>query len=279
MPYNPRLCFGLPIIGFTFAELACRTWDELREADSVGMSLGEESITDYLLLALKKKHASDITIKKFTKKQEAGCGADWEWWFTNGTSWAGLRIHVQAKKIDAASKSYLALDPTGAQIQKLISVSQKTGVYPLLCFYNFWRGYPTQKHCSKNWYVYGWPHLSKKFWGCALAPARAVRGGKSNKLSDILNISIPWMCVFCQSRPVPAQSGPGPSPLPDRVHSLIKDFEKECKRDNEDMAGLELSQRPPDYVLKTETGYEINLEKYPIEDHPAGIAVIADEEA
>ena len=69
-----------------------------------------------------------------------------------------------------------------------------------------------------------------------------------------------------------------PPPLPNRVHSLVKEFEKECKSDTDDMVGFEVLHSAPDYILKTNAGYEIDFERYPIEDRPNGIAIIADDE-
>lgn len=278
MRYKPKSCFGLPVIGFTFADLACKTWDDLKDADLTGFSIGEESITDYLLLTLLKKHSQEVTVKKFTRRAESINGADWEWWFTNGTMWSGIRIYAQAKRVDVPSKIYKALDPAGAQIQKIINISQKRGIYPLYCFYNFWKGYPTQKYCGKNWHFCGWPSVSKRFWGCAVAPAVAVKKQNSNKLADILNISMPWMCLFCQNVSVPTNGDPVSLPLPARVISMISDLSKEKEPELHDAVKYEILSEPPAYIVHGNSGFEIIEEKYPIEERPDGIIIIAEEE-
>src|SRR6218665_938727 len=101
------------------------TWRTLLEADALACKVGEESITDFLVLELAKGAAfGGYTVKAFTKHQEHLNGADWELWLTGPTgAWFGYRI--QAKVLDIATLSYKNLHhgPAGgpSQAQKLIA--------------------------------------------------------------------------------------------------------------------------------------------------------------
>ncbi|WP_041273436.1 hypothetical protein [Desulforapulum autotrophicum] len=60
-------------------------WNRLREARTLGYQLGEESITDFLILNLKKNGGKKFFINSFTRHAESLNGADWEWWFTGSS--------------------------------------------------------------------------------------------------------------------------------------------------------------------------------------------------
>ena len=58
------------------------TWNKLREARALDFQVGEESITDFVVLNIKKWGVGKISIDTFTRHAESLNGADWEWWFT-----------------------------------------------------------------------------------------------------------------------------------------------------------------------------------------------------
>lgn len=83
---------------------------------------------------------------------------------------------------------------------------------PVFCFYN--------TDIGGSFFNHKWPCGSYKpdirLWGCSIADARRVRDAHSNKVQDILPISMPWHCsVCCQGYSVS-------SSLPDRVSGISR---------------------------------------------------------
>src|SRR6056297_1942797 len=89
---------------------------------SAQASVGEESITDWLLYDLSAKVGS-LKYFKFTKHQEARkTGADWEWWFVGNQ--LSLRMRIQAKRLRYGADAYPSLayaNQHGLQIDKLLN--------------------------------------------------------------------------------------------------------------------------------------------------------------
>jgi hypothetical protein len=177
---------------FVFA--ASQTWSELRDFDE----LGEDSITDYRLLQLKRMCPNEVKVIKFNRIKESTNGADWEWWFGSRSEWFGMR--VQAKRLDIDSLEYKHLDhtigKTGVlQVDRLIADASSRDLYPMYCFYNYWQ---TGKYNSK------WPcgtfAQKHELWGASIADAHAIQkkvNSRSKKLQDIEPISFPLMCLAC----------------------------------------------------------------------------------
>jgi hypothetical protein len=124
----------------TIQHLAGRTWDDLRDSDRLGLSLSEESITDFLLLHLARKYRNEIVIEKYSKAEEGyTTGADWEWWFGARAAWVGIR--VQAKKLSEmhyANLGHFVRGTKRKQYNLLIKSATRDGLYPVYCFYNYW---------------------------------------------------------------------------------------------------------------------------------------------
>ena len=83
----------------SFSRLAIKTWFDLANSSSFGndLRLGEESITDFLLLDIACAHSQEMRVHKYTKKEESRSGADWLWCFGHDNRW--FLIRVQAKKL------------------------------------------------------------------------------------------------------------------------------------------------------------------------------------
>ena len=101
-------------------------------------SVGEESITDWILFELSKS-VPQIKYMKFTKSQEARkSGADWEWWFVDNRHF--IRLRIQAKRIKNSSedlypKLLYSSRKHGLQIDKLINDAQTNNAIPLYAWY------------------------------------------------------------------------------------------------------------------------------------------------
>jgi hypothetical protein len=190
MPLPRSLCF-------TLAEMASRTWELLGRSQQARIAVSEETITDTILIDLQSRHPSEVVTYKFSRQEEGQLsGADWEWWLNGGGNWLGIRI--QAKKIDH-NREYPGLSrptPSGIlQVDLLIQSSQKDGLYPLYCFYNFWG--PPLPIVPWNCFSFA-PSLSAL--GCTIAAATAIQPlatAKTNTLAAIAPIARPWNCLFC----------------------------------------------------------------------------------
>ncbi len=159
-------------------------------------SVGEESITDWLLFDLSQS-LPNLRYKKFTHREEARkTGADWEWWFVDNN--AALSMRIQAKRLDATGDNYNGLAYTnkhGLQIEKLLSDSDQSGFLPLYALY-FSDANNPKVLCG------GKPDASDR-QGVYIASAqdlydRFILGGRKRvNASDIIERSNPLHCLAC----------------------------------------------------------------------------------
>lgn len=166
--------------------------------DHVGVSLGEETITESCLLELKRKHPKVVEIETFSKAIESKTtGADWEWHFK--LSHGVYSFRVQAKRVTKQGsisgiqrKSRSATKP---QADLLIEDADRYGLFPLHCFYC------CNDH-QKKWKTTHPPssHLHLFEHGCLIADARTVRRKHPKKLSEIENATIPWHFMFARKK-------------------------------------------------------------------------------
>jgi len=233
-----------------------------------GHDLGEESITDYLILDLKRWHPDQVTIFRFNRYQEGKTtGADWEWWFTGKGKWFGMR--VQAKKLDSRTLTYKSLphrlkNSQRKQVNLLINDAKKRGLYPLYCFYNYWNN----RSADPTWRC-GTFAPRRELWGCTISDAVSVRrkiNSNAIGLSDIGPVSMPLMCLVCCN----GFFGPGAS-LPQKVRGIAQQLSGR----NQGIA--ELRVNPPDYVyriIEREKSLSSDFPEFPISID--GILIIKD---
>lgn len=170
---------------------AGRVWREKAKAQQLGLFMNEETVTETILLQLAVQfQASGLRVRPFTKAQETKNGADWEFWFAQGSRAIGLR--VQAKRLFPTG-IYASLKPSGTQTHILI---QKSGrCHPVFVFYNDHQTYPaSEPQCLCGDY-YG-----PSYRGCTLASAQTIRRQKSNDASKLAELTIPWHCLLCAWR-------------------------------------------------------------------------------
>lgn len=101
-------------------------------------SLGEEPITDFFVLALKKAAKGNYYINSFTRPKEKITGADWELWFTGASrKWTGLRVQAKVISLDGTRYSQLHYKQRDGiyQIDRLIADAKKHRAVPLYCLY------------------------------------------------------------------------------------------------------------------------------------------------
>ena len=184
----------------TFQLLAHRTWSDLEDGHRLDLSISEESITDFLVLNLRRALPNTVFVKKFSKPVEGKTtGADWEWWFVGRGRGFGMR--VQAKRLSTKTKQYEDLGrlagkkPGVSQVDLLIQDAQNSNLYPAYCFYNFWDSSVTMPF----WNCGSFPRDCRMF-GCAVADAEAIKiliSNGQNGLQSVAKISLPWSCLVC----------------------------------------------------------------------------------
>ncbi len=200
----------------TFQMLARNTWIDQRDAHASNLGLGEESITDYNLLHLKRSHPTEVFIRKYKRHEEADTGADWIWWFGAHDGWFGMR--VQAKRLDFSSLTYDGIKKTvkkwnKLQIDILIDQAKADHLVPIYCFYNSW----DSSQYQPQWNCKTFPTQVEDL-GCTVANAHNVKAvlKSKTKLAVIDPISWPWMCLVCCTG-----HSKGSGTLPHRAHDFV----------------------------------------------------------
>ncbi|PHS24395.1 MAG: hypothetical protein COA85_08395 [Robiginitomaculum sp.] len=182
-----------------FLQQAELVWRAIEDADKFKLAFGEETITETLLLELRRRYKKNIRVDSFDKFEESNNGADWEWWFGHGTSWIGMR--VQAKRIKLPEEKFASLfyqgkNATQLQIENLIAEAKSARLIPVYCFYTHSKKLPAigsrYFHCYRGW---NGPFHA---YGCMIAHAETILYKGSMNLSDIVPISFPWHCLVCE---------------------------------------------------------------------------------
>jgi hypothetical protein len=197
---------------------AGRIWREKARAESLGLFMNEETITETLLLNLAKRfQGKTVRVRPFTKAEETKNGADWEFWFMEGQQAVGLRI--QAKRLYPSGR-YDALYPKRAQTKALMSKSGDC--FPVFIFYNDSQSYDfiEPNCCCRNWR--GRSHL-----GCTAASAYTVARRNNKDAAKLAPYTIPWHCLLC-----PKRSSHGAS-LPEVVSSCLNALLQHDQRKDE----------------------------------------------
>lgn len=164
-----------------FNKISDDIWNRLHLSKKLGISQGEETLTDNLLLYLASQNLSDIRIIQTPKNLESCQGTDWEWWIGNRKS-GYLRYAIQAKKLDLKSGRYSSLNHkvgTGSvaasQHVVLEKYSQANKAIPLYAFYNYLEpnDYPKKWNCPLP--------LEHKKLGCTVTPLKNVKKAISTR--------------------------------------------------------------------------------------------------
>ena len=196
-----------------FRSLSYKVWNMMSESQyygfhrsrgnfSRGLNIGEDTITDFVLMEVCKKLPHEVIAFKFSKRFEAEEGVDWEWWILSASGILGIRL--QAKKLHFINGTYIYehLDyrrNNQYQVDKLIQYATKEGLMPLYIFYNWWdRGTGLDNLVN---YTYGCRIYSPAMQGITIADAISIeqRVKQSKKeAKDVLSVSWPIHCLFCK---------------------------------------------------------------------------------
>lgn len=219
-------------------------WNKLREARTYGYQVGEESITDFLVLNIKKWGQGKIVVDTFTRHKESVNGSDWEWWFTGpGRKWLGMR--VQAKVLNLESEKYEHLhhsNKNGKQVDLLVNDARKYDLIPLYCMYTNWK----LSDYKASWKCQTYKPSVRHFGTAILSPdvVRSLQKSNDTHLKSIIRHLRPMHCIFCCS-------GFATGELPERALGWLRGaglLEQSDSDLEEDANKPYLKESPPYYV-------------------------------
>lgn len=166
-------------------------WSKLKAAKSINYQLGEETLTDMLILRLGLQNFNDFNINAYTKSEEGKNGADWEMWLhdLNG-KWLGFR--VQAKVLNLEKNEYKQLHYKRQTAKLIIKARKETPKrIPLYLLYTMWdQKFDTSQTVLKD---------KEWLYGCSIIDAYKVfkKYKKTRKLSQLLDDMYPWHFLVC----------------------------------------------------------------------------------
>lgn len=210
------------------------TWNRLMQARALDVRLGEETLTDLLLLDL-KPHESTYRIHVFqsTKQYEALYGTDLEI-LVRDRHGRTYRYAIQAKKIDYGKSSqpkgpstatrplavpsipwgrYRQIDKR--QLDRLELHARRVGAIPCYLLYNYASPSPCSSSTGRYWHCcdcsYCGTGCDDSQFGCTLAPSWVIRNAinppRGNRNFDYVHqhhVVLPWRCLFdCLFTPLP----------------------------------------------------------------------------
>ncbi len=188
-----------------FEALANDTWKRLEAGWALGVSQGEESITDHLLLEIACRQLPNVKVAKLNKREESFAGADWEWWIQDPQGkWYALAVHAKCIGKDGKYRQLRHKCEMGdikiTQADLLAAYATSRKLIPLYCFYNcVAQVSPTQWHCGE-------PLAGREYMqlGCSISPLRVVQCALAQRgvpsFSQIHGASgdvVPWRCIPC----------------------------------------------------------------------------------
>lgn len=162
-------------------EVCDDVWNRLQNGKRFGISQGEETLTDNILLYLATQNLTSVKIIQTPKNLEPTKGTDWEWWIGNSKT-GYLRYAVQAKKLDLKSGRYSSLNHkvgkgTSARPQHEIleDYANANGAIPLYAFYNYLEpaDYPKKWNCPLP--------IDHSKLGCTVTPLKNVKKAISQR--------------------------------------------------------------------------------------------------
>jgi hypothetical protein len=192
-------------------ELARETWDQVLETDQLGARLGEVTITELLLIELKrfgKRRPLDfrICIDHVSQAVEARTGADFEIWVEVDRH-RYFAYSIQAKRVRIADLSYpqlghhgheetprdIAADPDSPrQYDTLIAHARAQGTMPIHLLYNGWESSTVKLREPPN----------RENYGCAIIPTSLLKSireasrRRTNKVASYSDYLEPWSRLF-----------------------------------------------------------------------------------
>ena len=132
------------LLDWMLFKLAGDTWENLREARKLSVRFGEETITDLLMLELRR--TGFWTFKQTPLAKEPTKGTDFECWIGRpGISWTGFAVqakklirHKDSSKIDSYdSLPHKVGKAKTPQVDILKGYAAQQKISPRYCLYNY----------------------------------------------------------------------------------------------------------------------------------------------
>ena len=178
--------------------LARDTWERLHDARELSIRFGEETITDLLLLDLRRRKPQAAEFIQTNKHRESLSGTDFEWWLgSNRIGW--IRFAVQAKKLNLNTGRYggFTHEVNGElQINLLEKYAMANRATALYCLYN----HAVKLDPLKHWHCCQTPFEPEQM-GCTITPSSVVGdtllnyGTKNFDYVHANERTIPWRCL------------------------------------------------------------------------------------
>jgi len=191
--------------------LAARTWGDIQDGERTGIRIGEESITDRLLLDIARAMPLPSAVTKWNRFEEArSTGADFDWWFVDPDGRIAVALRIQAKRIDYFNQEMPGLraeNRWGVQREMLRGSAFRDRRHPLYLFY---LASPSERSGVTECGSYasdhappGWAGRPNEIYGCSLLGLPAVEEALARKdftLDFFWPLLLPWSCLFCCER-------------------------------------------------------------------------------
>lgn len=186
-------------VGIALRNKAAWVHDRLTQANNMNTPMGEETITETLLLDLVLELGPHLAVEPFTKYVESHeTGADWEWWFCDRPGEPVFGMRVQAKRLKSTKAGVLYYDlaytPTNGkrQVDRLCDAAKLKKLPAIYALYNGseldLNHFPWQ--CCRE-------PASPSVFGVSMLSgdaARVLADNDTMTLSDVGPLSLPWSC-------------------------------------------------------------------------------------
>ena len=179
-------------IAATFAEMGDATSRNLAysQEEGVGVSYGEETITETNLLEIRRRHPTLVRLHTFSKHVEAQNGADWEWHIVGRKRTLSMRVQAKRVQRDKVLKIKHKVKSSGKQQRRLLmDEAAAAGMKPVYCIYC--------TECQREIWKQdkAWPEFRSLETGCLLAGAEDVPQA-TKYLVEIEDKCKPWHYLF-----------------------------------------------------------------------------------
>lgn len=185
------------------------TFRTMTEADQLETPFNEETITEHILLDLKRYRSSSLEITPYNKNEESTTGADWMFVFSQN-GYDDISVLVQAKRLYSRSGKYGAFDITKEQFKTLKKKAEDLDIkeMPIYVLYNNYKIFDNYDFYGNKLYYYLFSIFDEKYcpnhhitnyfhqWGCAVATVEAMENAGNNPSPDKIQYMLPWHMLF-----------------------------------------------------------------------------------
>ena len=221
----------------TFSEQAQRIASEIKQAESTGLGILEETLSDITINRIQFEHEEKFLTKKFTRKEEGNItGADWLWCIREPGSWITFAVQAKIANIHTGQVNYLHYRHE-EQYQLLVNFSRHFGFIPKYAIFSATNSY-------LNLFSQSLKVLRKlpvEQWSFSMTSPKYIKElsrPKDKNISRVLEFAIPWSYAFC-TNDQNVSKGSTAKLIAHNLETVYWDFENEYR--NEKSKSLSLS--------------------------------------